>query len=141
MYIACYVEWTDDLWCDGACSESPDCDYDSGYCLGCYGTCSTAYGYAIDLLGGLYPPYELVTVSELCEYFAVLASLLSSLDDLNCTQAFDLADTNGNGFIGFYEAIVFTAENWGLESSVNYKDKIKQIDCSGCMQNSSLYYW
>ena len=140
--IDCYEEWTTDLWCDSACSQSENCNYDSGYCVECDGTCATAYGYAIDLLGGLYEPYELVTISEICEHFDVLDSLLTNVDEnSNCTQVFDMADTNGNGFIGFYEAIVFTAESWGLETSVHYNDKIKQIDCSICMQNASLYYW
>ena len=145
--VTCYSDWTDDLWCDSHC-EQLLCEHSNSGCATattpCYSssTCRTVHSTIITLLAAIYPPKELITLNEVCEYFQLLA-LVSETDtqNLNCSQAFDIADLNNNGYIGFWEAIVYTAEYWGLYGAVHWEKKIEQIDCSSCLQNASLYWW
>ena len=145
--ITCYSDWTDDLWCDSYC-EQLSCEGTNSGCSSsitpCWGdgSCSRAYGTMMKLLAAIYQPYELITLNEVCEKFNLLALVTqTNIDNLNCSQAFDIADLNDNGYIGFWEAIVYTAESWGLRDAVHWKEKIQQIDCSSCLANASLYWW
>ena len=145
--ITCYSDWTDDLWCDSHC-EQLLCESSSSGCgssdTPCGGdtSCNTAHSAIMNLLASLYEPYELITPNEVCENFDLLALVTeTNIDNLNCSQAFDIADLNSNGYIGFWEAIVYTAEFLGLYGTVHWQEKIEQIDCSSCLDNTSLYWW
>ena len=145
--VTCYSDWTDDLWCDSHC-EQLSCEGKSSGCgssiTPCWkkASCSTVYGIIINLLAAMYEPYELITLDEVCDNFELLAVVTqTNVDNLTCVQAFDIADLNNNGYIGFWEAIVNTAEYWGLDGAVHWEKKIQQIDCSSCLTNASLYWW
>ena len=144
--VTCYTDWTNDLWCDSHC-EKLSCEGSRSGCGSinpCVkdGSCSTVYGATINLLAATYEPYELITLNEVCENFGLLTIIIeTNIDNLNCSQAFDFADLNNNGYIGFWEAIVYTAQHWGLYGAVHWQEKLQQIDCSSCLENASLYWW
>ena len=145
--ITCYTDWAVDLWCDSYCEQllcenpSSGCGSTADPCRA--GTnCHSVHATIINLLAAIYQPYELITLNEVCEYFQLLALVTeTNTDNLNCSQAFDTADLNNNGYIGLWEAIVYTAEFWGLYGALHWQDKIEQIDCSACLENASLYWW
>ena len=95
----------------------------------------------ITIVAALEEPYEVITVSELCNQWSLLSQfLLQDGDERNCSQVFEDGDTNNNGFVGFHESIVFLAPIWGIDNYVHGSEKLAQIDCSRCLLNQSLYY-
>ena len=138
----CYTTWSTDLWCDSNCNVT-ECGYDNYECNSCPDNhedsgCSRAYYILIEIGAGVTEPYELVSLNEICnfwDYFVVFGYVPDGVD--NCTHYFYLSDTNANGHVGFYEAIVATAAAWGIDD----QDKLAQIDCSLCMTDQSLYYF
>ena len=144
--VTCYSAWTDDLWCDSYCEQLLCEDSNSGCASSttpCWekGSCSSVYGAIITLLAAIYPPYELITLNEICENFGVLSLLTETEINLNCSQAFNIADLNSNGYIGLWEAIVYSAQYFGLHGALHWQKKIEQLDCSSCLENASLYWW
>ena len=140
--MICYKTWTTDLWCDGNCNVT-ECGYDNYQCNGCShdhedSECSRAYFILIENGAGSDEPYELLTLDDVCGYWEFFIDFGYVPEGVNnCTYWFYTSDTNGNGYVGFYEAIVATAAAWGIDDDV----KLAQIDCSLCMMNQSLYYF
>ena len=140
----CYTSWIGDSWCDLSCGYQ-SCEFDDGDCDGCTGHCAQLYEYTITLLATVNKPAdELVTVDELCTAWNLVQVLK---DDIritvtNCTSAFNQIDINNNGYMGMYETLLIASPVFGLdETDPHYQEKIRQIDCSGCLDNASLYYW
>ena len=139
---SCYVAWSNDQWCDKSCNVK-SCNFDSYYCNRCMGLCEKTFEYLILQLANRKYPYELITVNEACEIWQILLGLNPEWKDLggNCSTVFDVLDLNDNGYIGMHEAIIASAERWGLNSDMHSQLKMQQIDCSMCLQNASLYYY
>ena len=98
----------------------------------------------IQYFAGLSEPLELVTYDEICnkDNIALLETLVPTVLEgfNNCSMAFEYYDRNNNGVIGFHEAIIATQSYWGFDTeSQYYNEKLQQIDCSHCLDNSSLY--
>ena len=141
----CYVSWIDDTWCDGSCNVE-SCDYDGGWCDGCvYGSQCKELWDIIDTIpkeeGNSYGN-DLVTPDAICDYRDVFVYLFDEFEESdNCSYIFHLIDLNSNGFIGWYEILQFFAFPLGITSHGHWKEKMVQIDCSGCLDNASYYYW
>ena len=139
---ACYTKWSTDFWCDTNCNNS-ECGYDNNLCNQCIddvgaNECRRAYWLMIEITASKYKPYELIDLNETClwwDIFSVVYEIPGNVSD--CLQYFQLTDTNNNGYVGFYEAIVAISSAFGIED----EEKLTQIDCSLCMKNKSLYYW
>ena len=60
----------------------------------------------------------------------------------NCTSFFAVADRNHNGFVGMSEAIKYFAmtDAFGFTGSARDIYRANQINCSVCVENSTLYY-
>ena len=58
----------------------------------------------------------------------------------NCSVLFDTMDINNNGFVGLFEMLQGFAVEIGFDSNYKWQEKIKQINCSMCLTNPSLYY-
>ena len=147
--VVCYSDWIDDEWCDSYCLEL-DCENmdetscDGSLKGGCYSgsDCQQANAIIINLISNLMEPLELITVEEVCEHYTEIAGILGAdTNEMNCTQAFDINDLNKNGYIGFWEGIVASAEGWGLYADAHWQQKLLQLDCSNCLDNQSLYWW
>ena len=149
---ACYNEWTYDEWCDSIC-DVESCNFDYGMCYECGGMCEEMTSIlAIGITIGkeeTNPFYEVATLPELCENWALFSTLLDSvgIDGTvyhNCSLVFGFLDGNDNGYVGFHEVFVHSYQffNQG-ELLYAYKsdEKIGQIDCGICLKNQSLYYW
>ena len=141
----CYVEWTTDTWCDLNCNTT-ECSFDNNECNDCddfSSKCYDSYQILMGIAAGTQEPQELFTLTEICDNWEIVSSYIFDVGDsnLNCSQFFKINDVNHNGFMGFHESIVATHTLWGLDTSVNANEKLKQIDCSLCMINASLYYW
>ena len=148
--VPCYTSWIGDGWCDKSCNVD-ECDNDGGRCDTCSldagDDCGTAYALLMGLISTKSDPFELIAWEDVCgvDYIGAISDVVAIVMEgyNNCTEAFYGRDMNGNGYIGFYEAIIATASVWVAteETNFHYQDKLLQIDCSHCMVNSSLYYW
>ena len=104
--------------------------------------CQQAHAIIINLISSVMEPFELITVEEVCEHYTQLAGILGAdTNEMNCSEAFDRGDLNSNGYIGFWEGIVASAEQWGLLEYAHWEEKLEQLDCSNCLDNRSLYWW
>ena len=147
-HIICYQSWAEDYWCDSDCNIE-ECNFDGEMCdeNNCENNgdnrCGETFYYLITISASIKPPIELITLDELCEYWSLVTTLVTVEPEAedNCTKYFDMHDLNHNGYIGYWEAIVATADQWALTTHIDYEKKIQQIDCSFCLTNSSLYYW
>ena len=143
---ACYTSWIGDSWCDLSCVYE-SCEFDNGDCDGCTQHCQELYKYAITLLASASvnePADELITVDELCSAWSLAQTLKHEIgiNVTNCTSMFNQIDINNNGYMGMYETLLIVSPVFGLdETDPHYQEKIRQIDCSGCLANASLYYW
>lgn len=137
----CFTEWTNDNWCDGNCNRA-ECNFDGNAC-GCdtQRECAHAYGYIMIGLSGASDPFELIVLDDICTYWDTIKGISGFESFTNCTAAFALGDINNNGYLGFREAIIIAASAWGFDDSIRSQIKLHQIDCSTCMENSSLWDW
>lgn len=122
-----------DAICDKTCHLYPNCNYDYGDCSTCALNCERYYGYFI-AYASQHKPIELVDIFELCKIWKYMKKLSDYKTD-NCTEAFYLYDVNNDGYISFYESMLAAHKFFGFT-----KKKVKQVDCSMCMNNASLYY-
>ena len=143
----CYNEWLEDTWCDANCNRD-ECEFDKLDCdiNACHedgGYCGQTYKWMMSILASFSQPDELILMSDICDWYQGLDTIFGSVLDSfkNCTDFFYYLDTNNNGYVGYLEGIVGTAEYWGLDQVVQFDIKKEQIDCSFCMINSSLYRW
>ena len=60
----------------------------------------------------------------------------------NCSLLFSATDTNNNGYVGLHETIVAFAKANAFDFDANIAPdiKIQQINCTGCVDNSTIYY-
>ena len=76
--------------------------------------------------------------------FLIIKRLFTDAEEIgNCSQVFTLMDTNYNHYVGLYEAIVALAtylDEFGFQENVDWELKLKQLDCSACVQNKTVYY-
>ena len=140
----CYNEWSVDTWCDSNCNRT-ECNNDNDYCSpnSCQSdeNCHVAYQTIIQTVASQREPDELIMMDDVCGFWVLLGSIIDTSSYSNCTHFFQTYDINKNGFLGFHEAIRATAIYFNLDTSVDWHVKLEQIDCSHCMQNSSLWDW
>ena len=60
----------------------------------------------------------------------------------NCSLLFSAVDTNKNGYVGLHETIVAFAKTNAFDFDANIAPdvKIHQINCSECVDTSTMYY-
>lgn len=135
----CYQVWTEDSWCDLNCNNT-ECGFDNGACdtSSCLGYCERVHD-VIRIGGAFEPPYELITVDELCDNFE-FAQTYFGFANGTCQQVFSEADLNNNSVVGMYELLVASADAWLLTTVPHFNEKLEQIDCSHCLDNQTLYY-
>ena len=145
----CYTSWIGDEWCDARCNVS-DCSFDNGdngrMCnfKVCAGNCAQSRKFLIEYLGSLNEPNELITMEEICDNQETIKSLAPEVFDgySNCSDAFNGFDLNSNGFVGLHEGIIATQNSWGFDQLYHHHiEKLKQIDCSECLENKTLWDW
>ena len=70
--------------------------------------------------------------------------LIGDVEEIgNCSRVFELADTNYNNYLGLHETIVSLATHINVlafQSNVDWQLKLKQLDCSNCVTNKTVYY-
>ena len=58
----------------------------------------------------------------------------------NCSILFNAMDANNNGYVGLFEMLQGFAVEIGFDSNYKWKEKMKQINCSMCLNDPSKYY-
>ena len=60
----------------------------------------------------------------------------------NCSLLFSAIDMNKNGYVGLHEIIVAfgKANAFNFDANIAPDIKIQQINCTGCVDNSTIYY-
>ena len=140
--IPCYTSWVGDTWCDISCNTA-NCNYDDGSCDGCLDRCEDIYGILNSIpLNGTYGN-NVFTKDTACPYADLLFQFANDNDfeTDNCSLAFDIVDINGNGFVGWWEAIQFAPALFGLLCMDHWEEKMLQVDCSLCLDNPDYWYW
>ena len=148
----CYLDWIEndivnqEGLCDSRCNVS-NCNYDNQACLTCEGACGIMYYYfklaqATDYGSGDNEK-EYLTYNETCFAYQLFLDTFELSDvNLTCDVGFEMIDLNNNGFIGFYESVNMLRGLLLIWKSVNWEQRMTQIDCSHCMQyNQSMYYF
>ena len=136
----CLNGWIEDGLCDancynqfhgtGECGNGDNIDCNDN----CPLQCKTLWSQFKDIVSSRNEPIELADATEVCFVWPILSSFIPE-KNLTCQQGLIQFDINNDGYISFYESILAVH----LQYAMTYQKAIN-VDCSKCMDNSSLYF-